>query len=106
MRRLGPPQHVNTTGLSGNFSWHRRREETKSIRRFAAFVDKLYGLPVQGEEGQCAYHPELQVGYRFLLEIASGLQNTESDKVISDLVRSFKRERPIPVKHVVEWEVH
>ena len=34
-------------------------EKTESIGRFAASVDKLYGLPVQREEGQCAYHPEL-----------------------------------------------
>ena len=35
-----------------------------------------------------------------------GYEIPESDTVISGLVRSFKWERPIPVKHVVEWDVH
>ena len=30
----------------------------------------------------------------------------QTDTVISDRVRSFKREGPIPVKHMVEWDVH
>ena len=29
----------------------------------------------------------------------------EGDSVVADLIRSFKRERPIPVKHVVEWDI-
>ena len=29
----------------------------------------------------------------------------EEDSVVADLIRSFKRERFIPVKHVVEWDI-
>ena len=34
-----------------------------------------------------------------------GYEIPEGDSVVSDLVRSFKRERPVPSKHVVEWEI-
>ena len=43
-----------------------------------------------------AFYYKSQVGYEI----------PESITVISDLIRSFKREGPIPVKHVVEWDVH
>ena len=35
-----------------------------------------------------------------------GYEIPENDTVVSDLIRSFKRNRPFPSKHVVEWDVH
>ena len=34
-----------------------------------------------------------------------GYELPENDHVIGDLVRGFKRERPIPHKHVVDWDI-
>ena len=35
-----------------------------------------------------------------------GYEVPENDTVVTDLVRSFKRERLVQSKHVVEWDVH
>ena len=35
-----------------------------------------------------------------------GYEIPEGNSVVSDLIRSFKRERPIPAKNVVEWDIH
>ena len=35
-----------------------------------------------------------------------GYEVPENEAVVSDLIRSFKRDRPFPSKHVVEWDVH
>ena len=35
-----------------------------------------------------------------------GYDVPENDTVVSDLIRSFKRDRPFPSKHVVEWDIH
>lgn len=34
-----------------------------------------------------------------------GYEIPEQDPIISDLFRSFKREQPIPSRHVVQWDV-
>ena len=35
-----------------------------------------------------------------------GYEILEGDSVVSNLIRNLKRERPIPVKHVGEWNIH
>ena len=35
-----------------------------------------------------------------------GYEVPENDTVVSDLIRSFKRDRPFPSKHVGEWDIH
>ena len=35
-----------------------------------------------------------------------GYEVPENDTVVSDLIRSFKRDRLFPSKHVVKWDIH
>ena len=35
----------------------------------------------------------------------NGYEVPEDDPVIADLIKSFKRERPIPIKHVPQWDL-
>ena len=70
------------------------------------FVDKLHGLPVKERKVSVRTILNYKSAIAFHWKSQGGYEIPESDTVISDLIRSFKRKRPIPVKHVVKWNVH
>ena len=72
-----------------------------SLPLLTSFMDYLFrerGVSVRtilNYKSAIAFYWKSQVGYEI----------PEGDSVVSDLIRSFKRERPIPAKHVVEWDI-
>ena len=72
-----------------------------SLPLLTEFLDHLFrvrGISVRtisNYRSAIAFFWKMQVGYEI----------PEHDPVLSDLFRSFKRERPLPHKHVVGWDI-
>ncbi len=46
-----------------------------------------------------------QISLAFYWRQAVGCEIPDDDQVLADLIRSFKREKPIPSRHVAEWDI-
>ena len=72
-----------------------------SISLLNRFMDHLFNdrkvsvRTIKNYRSSIAFHWRTQTGFEI----------PEDDKIIKDLFRSFKRERPIPHKHVVTWDI-
>ena len=72
-----------------------------SIFLLTRFMDHLFNdrkvsvRTIKNYRSSIAFHWRTQTGFEI----------SEHDKIIKDLFRSFKRERPIPHKHVVTWDI-
>ena len=72
-----------------------------SISLLTRFMDHLFNerkvsvRTIKNYRSSIAFHWRTQTGFEI----------PEDDKIIKDLFRSFKRERPIPHKHVVTWDI-
>ena len=73
-----------------------------SLPLLTSFMDYLFRVrnvsvrTILNYKSAIAFYWKSEVGYDV----------PENDTVVSDLIRSFKRDRPFPTKHVVEWDVH
>ena len=70
-----------------------------SLPLLTSFMDYLFRVrnvsvcTILNYKSAIAFYSKSKVGYDV----------PENDTVVSDLIRSFKRDRPFPTKHVVEW---
>ena len=71
-----------------------------SLPLLTSFMDYLFRVrnvsirTILNYKSAIAFYWKSEVGYDV----------PENDTVVSDLIRSFKRVRPFPTKHVVKWD--
>ena len=75
-----------------------------SLPLLTEFMDYLFRVRQVGVRTIANY--KSAIAFHFQSAIAQcGYELPEGDTIIRDLLKGFKRERPIPHKHVVDWDI-
>lgn len=102
-RAVSTKKHYNSQwNLFVSWAMERKFDPlSASLPLLAEFLDYLFKIrkvsvrTILNYKAAIAFYWKSEVNYNI----------PENNQVISDLIRGFKRDRPIPSKHVVEWDI-